>query len=48
MTLASDALLDGLLVLDVLEQNVEKANRLFRSGLVPPLSSAEATIWRWT
>lgn len=29
----SDTLLDGLLVLDVLEQNVEKANRLFRSGL---------------
>lgn len=28
----SDGLLDGLLVLDVLEQNVEKANRLFRSG----------------
>jgi len=27
------SLLDGLLVLDVLERNVEKANRLFRSGL---------------
>lgn len=29
----SDAPLDGLLVLDVLEQNVEKANQLFRAGL---------------
>lgn len=28
-----EALLDGLLVLDVLQQNVQKANRLFRSGL---------------
>ena len=29
----SEALLDGLLVLDMLEQNVEKVNRLYREGL---------------
>lgn len=29
----SDGMLDGLLMLDVLEGNIEKANRLFRSGI---------------